>query len=84
MWNLKFFSLAVPVKLATIHLYVKDINDEKPIIINKPRPFLATVSTNPRVGEFVYELVAYDPDTNSDVYYNLESGIWRPRLSKFS
>ncbi|KAK3086114.1 hypothetical protein FSP39_013724 [Pinctada imbricata] len=60
-------------KRLTVHLHVKDINDEKPVIINKPRPFLATVSTNPGVGEFVYELVAFDPDTNSNIQYNLES-----------
>lgn len=55
-------------------LQVTDINDEKPVFINKPRPFLATVSSNPSVGEMVYELMAEDPDTGSDIKYILESG----------
>ncbi|XP_033753809.1 LOW QUALITY PROTEIN: neural-cadherin-like [Pecten maximus] len=56
-----------------ITLKVTDTNDERPIFVNQPRPFLATVSTNPSVGEMVYELLAYDPDTGSDIKYILES-----------
>lgn len=57
-----------------MHLNVTDVNDEKPRFVNQPRPFLATVPVNPRVGQLVYELLATDPDTNSDIHYNLESG----------
>jgi len=44
------------------------------VFVNQPSPFLATVSTNPSVGELVYELMAVDPDTGSDIKYILESG----------
>lgn len=57
-----------------MHLNITDVNDEKPTFVNQPHPFLATVPINPRVGELVYELLATDPDTNSDIQYNLESG----------
>ena len=55
-------------------LRVQDKNDEKPVFKNKPFPFLAAVSTNPRLGETVYTLYAEDPDLNSNLVYNLESG----------
>lgn len=57
-----------------ITLKVTDANDERPRFVNQPRPYLATVSTNPSVGEMVYELLAYDPDVGSDIKYILESG----------
>lgn len=55
-------------------LTVEDVNDERPTFINEPRPFLATVSSNPSVGELVYELMADDPDIGSSLTYILESG----------
>ena len=57
-----------------VTLRVQDKNDEKPVFKNKPVPFLAVVSTNPGMGETVYTLLAEDPDLNSDLVYNLESG----------
>ncbi|VDH94507.1 Hypothetical predicted protein [Mytilus galloprovincialis] len=59
--------------LLKVTLTVKDVNDEKPRFINEPRPFLATVSTNPSIGELVYELMADDADTGSSITYILES-----------
>lgn len=60
--------------IVEVTLRVQDKNDEKPVFRNKPVPFLAAVSTNPSLGENVYTLYAYDPDTNSQIQYNLESG----------
>ncbi|KAL4234097.1 hypothetical protein ACF0H5_005750 [Mactra antiquata] len=57
-----------------IILRVQDRNDEKPVFKNKPFPYLATVSTNPSLGENVYTLYAEDPDQNSQLQYKLESG----------
>jgi len=57
-----------------VTLRVQDKNDEKPTFRNQPVPFLATVSTNPSLGENVYTLYAHDPDSNSRLQYNLESG----------
>lgn len=71
--NIHFFKF-LDFQIWTVHLNVTDVNDEKPRFVNQPRPFLATVPVNPRVGQLVYELLATDPDTNSDIHYNLESG----------
>lgn len=70
----KNFLKFLDFQIWTVHLNVTDVNDEKPRFVNQPRPFLATVPVNPRVGQLVYELLATDPDTNSDIHYNLESG----------
>ena len=59
---------------------VQDKNDEKPIFKNKPEPFLAVVSTNPGMGETVYTLLAEDPDLNSNLEYNLESGEYYDKM----
>ncbi|XP_061162553.1 neural-cadherin-like [Saccostrea echinata] len=67
-------SLSQEYQIWTVHLNVTDVNDEKPRFVNQPHPFLATVPVNPRIGELVYELLATDPDTNSDIQYNLVSG----------
>ena len=53
---------------------MKDENDEVPYFINEPRPFLATVSKNAGPGTSVYHLIGRDPDEDSDIRYNLESG----------
>lgn len=72
--SLTVFLFFADYQIWTVHLNVTDVNDEKPHFVNQPHPFLATVPVNPRVGEVVYELLATDPDTNSDIQYNLESG----------
>lgn len=67
-------NLNTPGEIVQVTLQVQDRNDEKPVFKNRPVPFLATVSTNPSLGENVYTLYAYDPDENSRLQYNLESG----------
>ncbi|KAK3581134.1 hypothetical protein CHS0354_033929 [Potamilus streckersoni] len=62
------------IKIVEVILRVQDKNDEKPRFRNSPVPFLATVSTNPSKGDTVYTLYAEDPDSNSNLRYNLESG----------
>ena len=57
-----------------VKIVLQDVNDEYPVFINTPRPFLATVSANAAPGTSVYELTARDADRFSDVQYNLESG----------
>ena len=70
-----FHPLFTDYTLVEVTLKVQDLNDEKPVFKNKPQPFLATVSSNPAMGETVYTLLAEDPDKNSQLLYNLESGM---------
>ena len=70
----QWFLILIDYTILQARLTVKDVNDERPTFINEPRPFLATVSSNPSVGELVYELMADDPDIGSSLTYILESG----------
>jgi hypothetical protein len=70
----QWFLIFIDYTILQARLTVKDVNDERPTFINEPRPFLATVSSNPSVGELVYELMADDPDIGSSLTYILESG----------
>ena len=81
MWNLLVFCfiqycdfIHADITILEVTLRVQDKNDEKPVFKNKPVPFLAAVPTSPGLGETVYTLYAEDPDLNSNLVYNLESG----------
>lgn len=53
---------------------LEDTNDEVPVFVNEPRPFLATVEENSPPGASVYHLMAKDADRGSNIHYMLESG----------
>ena len=59
-----------------VKILLTDVNDERPVFINTPRPFLATVSSNAPPGTSVYQLLVMDEDRTSHIQYNLESGEW--------
>ena len=69
-----FILIISDITILEVTLRVQDKNDEKPVFKNKPVPFLAAVSTSPGLRETVYTLYAEDPDLNSNLVYNLESG----------
>nr|KAG5712241.1 hypothetical protein BaRGS_014591 [Batillaria attramentaria] len=54
-------------------LPVTDRNDESPVFLNAPKPYLATVAATETAGVTVYELFASDDDANSNVTYGLVS-----------
>ena len=53
------------------------MNDEVPVFINTPHPFLASVPESAMPGTTVYNLVARDVDENSDVRYFVQTGVER-------
>ena len=57
-----------------------DVNDELPVFLNVPRPFLATVATDAPPGTSVYQLLAQDADRDSIVRYTLDSGMYKYKV----
>jgi hypothetical protein len=57
-----------------ITIKVLDINDEPPVWkMDEPIPYTAVVERDPRPGLLVFQFLAEDPDTNSDIVYTLHS-----------
>lgn len=52
-----------------VRLEVLDSNDEPPVFLNQPRPFLSTVRRDSPPGSVVYTLNASDPDTGSSLRF---------------
>ena len=48
-----------------------DVNDETPVLKNIPYPYQAAIPKEPEPGLTVYELLAEDPDTNSELVYSI-------------
>ncbi|XP_059176123.1 neural-cadherin-like [Physella acuta] len=48
----------------SIVLKLTNVDDEPPVITNKPQPYLATLSTSAAPGTVVYMLTASDPDSD--------------------
>ncbi|CAL1540107.1 unnamed protein product [Lymnaea stagnalis] len=58
--------------LIKLNLPLLDVNDEFPVLKNKPFPYLAAMPEVPEVGHIVYDLLAEDPDTNSRLEYAID------------
>lgn len=57
-----------------INIKVIDINDEPPVWkMDEPVPYTAVVERDPRPGQLVFEFIAEDPDTQSEIVYTLHS-----------
>lgn len=57
-----------------ITIKVIDVNDEPPVwIMDEPVPYTAVVERDPKPGVLVFQFVAQDPDTQSDIVYTLHS-----------
>lgn len=57
-----------------INIKVIDINDEPPVWkMDEPVPYTAVVERDPRPGQLVFEFIAQDPDTQSQIVYTLHS-----------
>jgi hypothetical protein len=53
---------------------VLDINDEPPVWkMDEPVPYTAVVERDPRPGQLVFQFLAEDPDTKSEIVYTLHS-----------
>lgn len=59
------------MKLLKVSIPLADINDELPVLKNKPFPYQAAIPLEPDPGHIVYQLLAIDPDTNPDLEYAL-------------
>jgi hypothetical protein len=64
----RYFSLRT-VYTYSVNLAVLDSNDESPVFLNEPRPFLTTVRSNTPPGTILYKLNASDPDTGSSLRF---------------
>ncbi|CAF0714325.1 unnamed protein product [Brachionus calyciflorus] len=57
-----------------ITIKVIDINDEPPVWkMDEPVPYTAVVERDPRPGQLVFQFLAEDPDTQSEIVYTLHS-----------
>jgi hypothetical protein len=57
-----------------ITIKVLDINDEPPVWkMDEPVPYTAVVDRDPRPGQLVFQFLAEDPDTQSEIVYTLHS-----------
>ncbi|KAK0049023.1 neural-cadherin [Biomphalaria pfeifferi] len=56
-------SNSTDVRYVTVRLRLSDVNDEAPMVINQPVPYLAVVSPAASSGTTVYTLTVSDPDT---------------------
>lgn len=57
-----------------ITIKVIDVNDEPPVwIMDEPVPYTAVVERDPKPGVLVFQFVAQDPDTQSEIVYTLHS-----------
>jgi hypothetical protein len=53
---------------------VLDLNDEPPVwVMDEPVPYTAVVERDPKPGILVFQFVAQDPDTQSEIIYTLHS-----------
>ena len=50
-----------------------DVNDERPVLKNQPKPYYAAIPVEPEPGQLVYQLLADDPDTDSLLEYKIAS-----------
>lgn len=51
-----------------------DVNDEPPVwTMDEPVPYTAVVERDPKPGVLVFQFVAQDPDTQSEIVYTLHS-----------
>lgn len=58
----------------TIIIKVLDINDEPPVWkMDEPVPYTAVVDRDPRPGLQVFQFLAEDPDSQSEIIYTLHS-----------
>ena len=55
------------VKDIQVVIHVEDVNDENPVFINEPVPYLAAVSPQPPANTLVYTLTAMDPDAGANL-----------------
>ena len=57
-----------------IQIRVLDVNDEAPVWrMDEPVPYTAVVERDPRAGMLLFQFVADDPDTQSEIVYTLHS-----------
>ena len=57
-----------------ITIKIIDVNDEPPVWrMDEPVPYTAVVERDPRPGQLVFQFVADDPDTQSQIVYTLHS-----------
>lgn len=57
-----------------ITIKVIDVNDEPPVwIMDEPVPYTAVVERDPKPGVLVFQFIAQDPDTQSEIVYTLHS-----------
>ena len=66
--KLLFSAESTMIKLS---IPLADVNDEKPVLKNQPFPYRATIPVGAHPGYIVYELLAVDPDTNSQLEYRI-------------
>uniref|UniRef100_A0A0B7BPU3 Cadherin domain-containing protein n=1 Tax=Arion vulgaris TaxID=1028688 RepID=A0A0B7BPU3_9EUPU len=60
------------VVMLTVTIPLSDVNDEPPVITNKPKPLLATLPVNPQPGRVVFTVTATDPDSTSDLIFSID------------
>lgn len=77
--------LFISVTRYTVHLKVLDSNDEFPVFVNEPRPFLSTMRSNAPLRTTVYTLSASDPDPGSSLrFYNNGKPYLVPSLTVYA
>ena len=61
-------------EIKPITIKVLDINDESPVWkMDEPIPYTAVVERDPRPGQLVFQFIAEDPDSQSEIVYQLHS-----------
>jgi hypothetical protein len=61
-------------EIKPVTLKVFDINDEPPVWkMDEPVPYTAVVERDPRPGLLVFQFIAEDPDSQSEIVYQLHS-----------
>ena len=61
-----FFIVAV-VKDIQVGITILDVNDESPVFLNKPFPFLAVAQVQNAPNSLIYALSATDPDEGASL-----------------
>lgn len=65
-----------------ITIKVIDVNDEPPVwVMDEPIPYTAVVERDPKPGIMVFQFLAHDPDTQSEIVYTLHSKT--PNTTRF-
>lgn len=62
-----YFIFFTVVKDIEVQISITDVNDEDPVFLNKPYPYLAVARTPTAPNTLIYTITAMDPDAGASL-----------------